>query len=71
MFTGMGAEAYAERARLELLATGERARPQSAPAAGELTQQGRRGPAVAGPLWPGNVAASGVSWGNVAPCAGG
>ena len=31
MFTSMGAEAFAERARVELLATGERARSRTAP----------------------------------------
>ena len=35
----MGAGAFAERARVELLATGERARQRTAPAAGELTPQ--------------------------------
>ena len=39
MFTAMGAEAFAERARIELLATGERARLRTAPAAEELTPQ--------------------------------
>ncbi len=39
MFTSMGAEAFAERARVELLATGERARPRAAGAAEELTPQ--------------------------------
>ena len=39
MFTSMGAEAFAERARLELLATGERARQRIAGTAGELTPQ--------------------------------
>jgi DNA-binding CsgD family transcriptional regulator len=39
MFAAMGAEAFAERARIELLATGERARPRSAEAAEELTPQ--------------------------------
>ena len=39
MFTSMGAEAFAERARVELLATGERARSRTAPAAEELTPQ--------------------------------
>ncbi len=39
MFTSMGAEAFAERARAELLATGERARPRTASAAEELTPQ--------------------------------
>ncbi len=39
MFTSMGIEAFAERARAELLATGERARPRTAPAAEELTPQ--------------------------------
>ena len=39
MFTSMGAEAFAERARIELLATGERARQRSAEAAEELTPQ--------------------------------
>jgi len=45
MFTSMGAEAFAERARLELLATGERARPRTAGTAGtaaELTPQEAR-----------------------------
>ena len=37
MFTSMGAEAFAERARIELLATGERARQRTAEAAEELT----------------------------------
>jgi len=39
MFTAMGAEAFAERARIELLATGERARQRTAQAAEELTPQ--------------------------------
>ena len=39
MFTSMGAEAFAERARVELLATGERARQRTAEAAEELTPQ--------------------------------
>ena len=39
MFTSMGAGAFAERARVELLATGERARPRTAETAGELTPQ--------------------------------
>ena len=39
MFTAMGAEAFAERARIELLATGERARQRTAEAAEELTPQ--------------------------------
>ena len=39
MFTSMGAEAFTERARIELLATGERARQQTAGAAEELTPQ--------------------------------
>ncbi len=39
MFESMDAGAFAERARLELLATGERARPRSAPATEELTAQ--------------------------------
>ena len=39
MFTLMGAEAFAERARIELLATGERARPRTAETAEELTPQ--------------------------------
>ena len=39
MFTSMGAEAFAERARVELLATGERARSRTAPAAEEFTPQ--------------------------------
>ena len=39
MFTAMGAEAFAERARIELLATGERARQRTAGATEELTPQ--------------------------------
>jgi DNA-binding CsgD family transcriptional regulator len=39
MFTAMGAEAFAERARIELLATGERARPRTTGTADELTPQ--------------------------------
>ena len=39
MFTSMGAEAFAERARIELLATGERARQPTAEAQEELTPQ--------------------------------
>ena len=39
MFTSMGAEAFAERARVELLATGERARQRTAETADELTPQ--------------------------------
>ena len=39
MFTSMGAEAFAERARVELLATGERARSRTVPAAEEFTPQ--------------------------------
>ena len=39
MFTAMGAGAFAERARVELLATGERARQRTAPTADELTPQ--------------------------------
>jgi len=39
MFTAMGAGAFAERARAELLATGERARQRTAEAAEELTPQ--------------------------------
>ncbi len=39
MFTAMGAGAFAERARVELLATGERARQRSAGTAEELTPQ--------------------------------
>ena len=39
MFTSMGAETFAERARIELLATGERSRQRTAPAADELTPQ--------------------------------
>ncbi len=39
MFTAMGAGAFAERARVELLATGERARQRTAEAAEELTPQ--------------------------------
>ena len=37
--TSMGAEAFAERARIELLATGERARQRIAETEGELTPQ--------------------------------
>ncbi len=39
MFTAMGAEAFAERARVELLATGERARQRTAETESELTPQ--------------------------------
>jgi DNA-binding CsgD family transcriptional regulator len=39
MFTAMGAEAFAERARVELLATGERARQRTAGTQAELTPQ--------------------------------
>ena len=39
MFTAMGAEAFAERARIELLATGERARQRTAETETELTPQ--------------------------------
>ena len=39
MFTSMGAEAFAERARVELLATGERARQRTAETEDELTPQ--------------------------------
>ena len=39
MLTAMGAEAFAERARVELLATGERARQRTAETAGEFTPQ--------------------------------
>jgi DNA-binding CsgD family transcriptional regulator len=39
MFHGMGAEAFAERARRELVATGETARPRTADASADLTPQ--------------------------------
>jgi DNA-binding CsgD family transcriptional regulator len=39
MFTSIGAEAFAERARIELLATGERARRRTAGTETELTPQ--------------------------------
>jgi DNA-binding CsgD family transcriptional regulator len=39
MFTAMGAEGFAERARRELLATGETARKRLAENAGQLTIQ--------------------------------
>ena len=42
MFTSMGAEAFAERARIELLATGERARQRTAGTQCELTPQEAR-----------------------------
>ena len=42
MFTAMGAGAFAERARVELLATGERARQRTAETAEELTPQEAR-----------------------------
>ena len=42
MFESMGAEAFAERARVELLATGERARQRVAGAEDELTPQEAR-----------------------------
>ena len=40
MFTATGAEAFAERARIELLATGERARQRTAATEIELTRAG-------------------------------
>ncbi|MEY9931356.1 DNA-binding CsgD family transcriptional regulator [Catenulispora sp. GP43] len=42
MFAQMGAAAFAERARVELLATGERARSRTGPAGHDLTPQERR-----------------------------
>ena len=42
MFTGMGAEAFAERARAELLATGEHARSRTAQTDHELTPRERQ-----------------------------
>lgn len=39
MFTGMGAQAFAERARRELLVTGQKASKRSSTPAGELTAQ--------------------------------
>jgi len=42
MFTAMGAEAFAERARIELLATGERARQRTGQTQDELTAQEAR-----------------------------
>jgi len=39
MFESMGAEIFAERARVELLATGERSCPRTASTAEELTVQ--------------------------------
>ena len=39
MFTSIGAEAFAERARIELLATGERARQRTVQTQAELTAQ--------------------------------
>ncbi len=39
MFTAMGAEAFAERTRVELLATGERARQRTAETENKLTPQ--------------------------------
>ncbi|MEU3464711.1 AAA family ATPase [Streptomyces sp. NPDC006733] len=42
MFTGMGAAGFAERARIELAATGERARKRSAQADHDLTPQERQ-----------------------------
>jgi hypothetical protein len=39
VFVRMGAEGFAERARLELLATGETARKRSVETAGQLTVQ--------------------------------
>ncbi|SEG83261.1 regulatory protein, luxR family [Actinacidiphila yanglinensis] len=42
MFAGMGAAAFAERARLELLATGERARKRTVQTEHDLTPQERR-----------------------------
>jgi DNA-binding NarL/FixJ family response regulator len=42
MFVSMGAEAFAERAARELLATGERARKRTAATSGQLTAQETR-----------------------------
>ena len=42
MLTSMGIEAFAERARVELLATGERARKRTAETQDELTPQERQ-----------------------------
>jgi DNA-binding CsgD family transcriptional regulator len=42
MFAGMGAAAFAERARVELLATGERARKRTVHTEHDLTPQERR-----------------------------
>ena len=44
MFESMGAEAFAGRARIELRATGERARQRTAQAADELTRRKRTSP---------------------------
>ena len=61
MFHGMGAEAFAERARRELLATGERARERTVTAHADLTPQesqvarlaaaGRTNPEIGGELF--------------------
>ena len=42
MFSAMGAEAFAERAARELLATGEKARKRTADTRGQLTAQERQ-----------------------------
>ncbi len=42
MFESKGAGEFAERARVELLATGKRSRPRTAPAAEEFTPQEAR-----------------------------
>ncbi|GAA2370103.1 hypothetical protein GCM10010170_071000 [Dactylosporangium salmoneum] len=46
-FTGMGAAAFAERARVELLATGQHARTRAVPAGHDLTPQEARVAALA------------------------
>ncbi|WP_432989061.1 helix-turn-helix transcriptional regulator [Dactylosporangium sp. CA-233914] len=46
-FTDMGAAAFAERARVELLATGQHARPRAVPAGHHLTSQEARVAALA------------------------
>jgi DNA-binding CsgD family transcriptional regulator len=48
MFGGIGMEAFAERARVELLATGETSRPRTVEAYQELTAQERQIAVLAG-----------------------
>jgi DNA-binding NarL/FixJ family response regulator len=69
LFTGMGAEAFAERTRRELVATGERVRRREVDATGELTPQeehiarlardGRTNPEIGAELF---ISARTVEW---------